>query len=374
MKSGTLRAIATSLVLLAACAAEETPRRSDAAVVLEAANANAPMLGPAAAKGAIIYNHGLDYEEDSSGEPPFFLDAARAHGWDVFTLLRPLVDDRADHSDAILAGKAVQLREQGYRRIVSVGQSFGAWISIEVAARPGTFDAIIGMSPAEYGSFAPARDRNAEIVDIAAKMAPTPTMIVLFKGDDFDPGGRGPAFARVLAAKGIPYAVIDRPPGFEGHTAGMGESFAAYYGSCILAFIDTPQPPGAFACAPHQPSLAEVAARLPKAKTFVSKTISIDSPYIGHWYGWYIGGGRETLLTIEKVSTIDRAEGSYTFGPAAHDETGGSYLVDGPIDAEGLHLKTPHSTLVYKLQADGTLAGHWSAMGGSGDVILHRLD
>lgn len=360
------------LVVVSACAPAETPHRAD--VVLEAAGAAAPMLGPEAAKGAIIYNHGLDYEEDSSGEPPFFLDAARAHGWDVFSLIRPLADDRADHSDAILAGKAVQLREQGYRRIVSVGQSFGAWISIEVAAQPGVFDAIIGMSPAEYGSVAPARNRNAEIVDIAAKMAPTPTMIVLFKGDDFDPGGRGPRFAKVLAQKGISYAVLDRPPGFVGHTAGMSESFAAYYAGCIFRFIDRPQPPGAFACTPHQPGLAEILARLPKPKPVVSKTQSVDSPYIGHWYGWYAGGGRETMLIVEKVSSIGYAEGSYTFGPAGHDETGGSYAVQGPIDADGLHIKTPHSTLTYKLLSDGQLAVHWSAMGGSGDAVLHKLD
>ncbi len=373
MRLAVVPALLAAVWFLAGCAEQHYTAKPHADVALLAANPNKLMLGPVTAKGAIIYNHGLDYEEDSSGEPPFFLDAARNDGWDVFTLIRPLVDDRADHSDAILEGKAYALREEGYRRIVTVGQSFGAWISFEVAARPGLFDAIIAMSPAEYGEGA-ARNRNAEIVDIAAKMAPTPTMVVLFAKDTFDPGGRGPGFGKVLAQKNVPYVVLDRPPGFEGHSAGMSLAFAAQYARCILDFIDTKPPPGPFACAPHQPKIREVLARLPQPKLVVSKTVSVDSPYIGQWYGWYAGGGRETLLTIEKVSTIGRAEGSYTFGPAAHDETGGSYLVGGPIDNDGLHITTPHSTLTYKLQPDGTLAVHWSAAGGSGDAVLHRLN
>jgi hypothetical protein len=122
MRLSGLQAIGIAATLLTGCAEPYTAKpHSD--VALLASNPEKPMLGPHAAKGAIIYNHGLDFEEDSSGDPPFFLDAARNDGWDVFSLIRPLVDDRADHSDAILAGKAFQLREDGYRRIVSVGQS-----------------------------------------------------------------------------------------------------------------------------------------------------------------------------------------------------------------------------------------------------------
>ncbi len=361
---GVLALVITTALAVPAAASE---------IQLLPAYPDKPLLGPQIAKGAVIFNHGQNYDTDSDGDPPFYLDAVRDAGWDVFTLIRPVMEDREDHGPAILEDKALTLRKEGYQRIVSAGQSYGAWLSIEVAAKPGVLDAIIGTSPAHWGDQPPLKERNAEIIDSAAKMSPIPTMIFLFADDDFDPGGRGAGFRRALSVhSGAAYAVIDKPPGFVGHTPGMSMAFAAQYGHCIVAFLSAP--PAPFACTPHEPTLDEVSARLPKVRQAPSKTVSVASPYIGHWYGWYMVGARETLLTIDKVSSIGRAEGSYAYGPAGHDETGGAYVVEGPIDQDGMHLKTPHSTLTYTLQPDGILAVHWSAVGGTGGAVLHRLD
>jgi hypothetical protein len=365
--------IGAALIAVYGCTAQ-SPARPSSQVALLDAFPQKPLLGPQTAKGAVIYNHGLDYDADSSGEPPFYLDMVRDAGWDVFTLIRPLAEDRAGHSEAILEEKAGVLRKEGYRRIVAAGQSFGAWIALELAAQPGLFDAVIGAAPARWGEQPPLRDRNAEIVGVTARIAPVPTMIMLFAGDTFDPGGRGPGFRRALAKSGAAYAVLDRPPGFVGHTSGMGMAFAAQYGHCIVAFLDNDPPPGPFACKPHQPTLAEVAARLPPPPPVPIPASSVASPYIGHWYGWYRDGGRENMLTIASVTPDGRAVGTYVYGPAEHDETGGSYAIDGTIDRDGLHVATPHSQLVYTLRADGSLAVHWTAAGGSGDAVLHRMD
>ncbi len=344
------------------------------AIALVPAYPEAPLMGPAAAKGAIIYNHGYDYDEDTSGEPPFFLDRVREAGWDVFTLLRPVLEDRDERGPAILEDKARSLRQQGYRRIVAVGQSYGAWISIEVAAHPGVLDAIIAMSPARYGEVPPASLRNAEIVDISAKMAPTPTLMFLFAGDDFDPGGRGAGFTRILAAKGAGYAVVDQPAGFTGHSVGLSTAFAEVFAPCIIDFLAAPPPPGAFTCTPHRPSTAEVLSRFRKVERETAIAHSIASPFLGHWYGWYTGGGREALLSVEHVTADGRMDGTYAFGVAHHGEKGGAYAVTGDVLNDVLHVTTPHSQLEGRLRADGRLDLRWSTAGGSGATVLRKLD
>ncbi len=293
----------------------------------------------------------------------------------MFTLLRPFMEDRQQHGPAILEDKARSLRTEGYRRIVSSGQSYGAWISFEVAAHPGVLDAIIATSPARYGDVAPVSARNAEVIPIAAAMTPVPSMVFLFAGDDFDPGGRGPKFEAVLEKAGAAYAVIDRPDGFLGHSVALSTAFAAQFAPCILSFLAFVPPPGPFTCPPYQPTKAEILARFPKMKDErEAGATSTSSPFLGHWYGWYAGGGRESLLTVDNIFADGRMNGSYAFGPAHHDETARVYHVDGMVKDGVLHVATPHSQLDYRIRPDGRLDLHWSAAGGSGDTVMRKLE
>jgi hypothetical protein len=60
--------------------------------------------------------------------------------------------------------------------------------------------------------------------------------LFFFKGDIFDPGGRGPIADQILAAHGLGHLVVDRPAGLRTHWAGVGAAFAEEFAPCLVAF------------------------------------------------------------------------------------------------------------------------------------------
>src|SRR5713226_2260210 len=98
-----------------------------------------PLLGPRGAQGAAIWNHGTSTYyaalDSSLSTIPLFVTLLRDDGWDVFRLDRPPAGQSPNTSaDALLA--AIRLfKAQGYRRIVLMGQSAGAWISLIAAGK-----------------------------------------------------------------------------------------------------------------------------------------------------------------------------------------------------------------------------------------------
>jgi hypothetical protein len=85
------------LVVLAAVTLIHSPRPAAAdEFPFEPAYPATALKGPQAAKGALIWNHGINSilgKEGASSLPPLFIGLFRDDGWDVFGLNRPRMSE-----------------------------------------------------------------------------------------------------------------------------------------------------------------------------------------------------------------------------------------------------------------------------------------
>src|SRR5438067_9013582 len=93
-----------------------------------------PAIGPAKAKGLIVWSHGRSINaEDSESPTPAYLTALRDDGWDVMRF------DRLSHGDTLadstkrLVDYTGQLKRDGYKQVILSGQSFVAFLSLMAA-------------------------------------------------------------------------------------------------------------------------------------------------------------------------------------------------------------------------------------------------
>jgi len=345
--------------------------------------ADRPARGPAAAAGIVIWNHGLGRLKESTSDTPFLLDGLADAGWDVVRLHRRWASDRVEDSSAALIAAAQGFKSQGYRRVISAGQSFGGWISFAAAGRTrGLFDAIIATAPAAHGEV--GRSSNYELnashlYDMASDLNPTRVLVVFFERDSYDPGGRGPRLARILSQAGMPFAVIDRPAGFAGHSVGQSLGFARVFGPCILAFVAEARLPGAFPCQAADPAPLSTDFALPKALSIAAPDSVAPElrPFLGRWFGWYDNGRQLQLIvtggTPDKVTAIYATTAQYRQPKAGGSHAGRS----GTIDAGGTlsFAEGERSRLSYRPRADGRLEATWTRADGSGTLTttLRRL-
>jgi len=82
-------------------------------------------------------------------------------------------------------------------------------------------------------------------------------MLFFFKDDIYDPGGRGARSEEILSARPRIHLVVDRPVGLETHWAGSSGTFAARFGSCIVAFAGSGRdiPPACNGTSTDRPAL-----------------------------------------------------------------------------------------------------------------------
>src|SRR5438552_1544402 len=113
-----------------------------------------PALGPAQAKGAIVWSHGRSINaEDSESPSPAYLSALRDDGWDVMRFDRLSHGDTLTDSTKRLIDYTATLKKNGYKQVVLAGQSFGAFLALMAADSSADVDAVIATAPAAYGSF-----------------------------------------------------------------------------------------------------------------------------------------------------------------------------------------------------------------------------
>jgi hypothetical protein len=199
------------------------------------------LLGAHKALGAVIWSHGRSSQVECDRAPtPDYIEAFRNGGWDIFRLNRPSGTDTMPTSSAALTSAANSLKQQGYRRVVLAGQSFGAFLSLTAAGGSDAVDAVIGTAPAAYGSAYSnpmGYGRNATgLYDLLGSVRRARVALFFFDGDIFDPGGRAVVADQILSARGLPHLVIDRPEGLSTHWAGASAAFAAQYAACLLVF------------------------------------------------------------------------------------------------------------------------------------------
>ena len=214
--------------------------------------------GPAAAAGVVYFIDGLDpsarLPDDFRPTYPYLYALNSRFGWDVINAKYPNSDhdvaSSIPRSVAYVAAKIKSLRAEGYKKIVLAGQSWGAWVSINVADKADSakgLDALMIVAPAAYGSRIwhgkdnPYYLKNLTEYIRSVKSLRTPTVAVFFEGDDFDPGDRGEVTDAFFRRSQTHLLLIDRPPGFNGHGAGWLPSFADIYTACINDFLSAPK-------------------------------------------------------------------------------------------------------------------------------------
>lgn len=378
---GALRG-SLAAMLVAAMLALVAPARAQTELL--PAYDDKPLAGPAKAKGAVIWNHGLSRLSESKADTPFYADALQAAGWDVFKLTRKWASDRLYDSTEALTAEGRKLRAQGYRHVVSAGQSFGGWISYNAAGKADSpFEAIVATAPAAHGTLATNDNwhKNASnLYDFAANVRPSIKVLTFFfNKDDYDPGGRGAEVRRLLSARGVPNVIVDYPPGFIGHGIGASLAFADQYAGCIAAFIEPgPLKPG-FSCADFP--LADAGFAMPKNLKIVPAPANAPpglAAMVGRWRGWY-DSGRPFMLVVHEVGK-DRALAVYSTRPQYRSASDKPTYTNrrGEYDAASGRLSFTESTtlLEYNLRADGRLDATWQRKGSDSKLvtILTKVD
>jgi dienelactone hydrolase len=291
--------LAACLVCAALCAAAP----GLAQPVLVADGGEGAQRGPAAAIGAVIWNHAGDAPRPTDPAPAIFVDVLREAGYDVFRLERPPEGDTIRASTLALVDAGKGLRARGYARIVLAGQSAGGWIAIAAqATAPDLADAVVATAPAAYGSTRVDPERalmnRSELLRLAGFLRRARIMVFLFDNDEYDPGERAGALAEVLRARQVPHLIVDRPASIRGHGVGLSSGFARQFGGCILAFVNAPSPDG-LACDGTPP--AAIPYRFETVPERLPRPANDNAPlarFVGGWRG-SLDNGDDVMLVVE---------------------------------------------------------------------------
>jgi dienelactone hydrolase len=355
-----------------------------AQVRLEPAFADEKMLGPDSAKGALIWSHGRSVTtEDSLSPTPIYVGVLQKSGWDTFRLNRMRDGDTLQDSTRALVRQIHQLKENGYRKIVLAGQSFGGFLSLMAADASDEVFAVVGTAPAAFGSFSEFYDswrRNAtNLYPLLETVKRARVMLFFFHGDDFDPGGRGERAREILSAHKIDHVVVDQPPFLTGHWAASTGLFVRRYGDCIRDFIEAATLKGNEDCGGSWGQSPSKQIAFPGNYDPMPATkdgFAGGNAFIGKWYGFY-GNGREVLLAVEKIRQ-DEVTAIYALGPGLQDGQNAEWVRrNGHLADDALVFKEKgRNTLKYRLRPDGRLDASWVSADGklSMDTILRRIN
>lgn len=377
-----------ALVALVALAA---PARAQ--FVLESAFPKTPALGPTRALGAVVWNHGKPPYRGADGDMlPFYVDRLRDAGWDVFRLERDWSSDNLALSPAALRDQVTALYDQGYRKIVLAGQSYGAWISLLVAASGPPIHAVIATAPAAFGRYPESRiyRRNAEdLYPILARIHGTRIMTFFFEGDAYDTGDRGVPTREILEDNAVDHVVVAYPHGWYGHGAANWNGFAVRFAPCIARFIDPRRAAGEAHCErdpvtrdalklalPDEAPAAHNVASASGAAPVGAVGPTSSEPAGGLWYGVYTNG-REALLSLDAIQG-GRASAVYAWGIQQRDEEGapGYDRRIGRIEGDRLRFAEPdRPTLEVRPLGPDHLSLSWTSSDGTrtDTAELHRL-
>ncbi len=370
---------ALALLVLAALALLAPPPASADELSLVPAFPATQLKGPAAAKGAVIWNHGINFiygTEGSEAPLPLFLPLFRDAGWDVFRLLRPRMSEEPRGSSAELAATAARLKQQGYAKIVLAGQSGGAWLSLMAASRNDDIHAVIADAPAWYGTDHPNYLKNGYFLfDYLDAIRRGRIMISYFTDDPFDPGGRGQKSAALLEAHGVPHLVLDRPEGFSGHFSGNTGLFLRRFGACLLAVAGDGEMPTPASCDSGWGEAPSKALPVPRHLVLAAPAGGPADPFLGKWYGYY-PNGREVMLAVERADAA-KVEAAYILGPGLEPGQKASVAERSGQVADGtLVFAAPgKSSLRCTPREDGRLDALWIAADERSTLaaVLHRL-
>jgi dienelactone hydrolase len=179
---------------------------------------------------------------------PAYVRAFSDAGFAIARFDRDPQYDDADAAADWLRDALRSLRRMGWRKIVIGGQSRGAWNALQMLSEPGLADAVVAISPANFGGSLHSDNAAALWSILHAAAAPSARVAVAeFAGDNFvgDMDRRIALLRDGLQGRVGALLIIDRPDGITGHGGGNGAAFAARYASCLARFVVDPSPPSA---------------------------------------------------------------------------------------------------------------------------------
>jgi hypothetical protein len=210
--------------------------------------------GPQAARGVIVWGHGLDGRRADLRKGPTqpYLHALNGAGYDILRFERDPEWDgngRLDSIVAFLRDSLIELRHRGWKTVIAAGQSRGGINSLLLLKSPGVVDAILAVSPALAGTDPGEVNTRGEVqfYTMLSDVPPQPTRVMFaqFEGDPFvgNEDKRVRRLHEMLEPQIGPMLIIDRPAGLTGHHGGNSEQFAARFSDCIAHFVMDPTPP-----------------------------------------------------------------------------------------------------------------------------------
>ncbi len=254
---------AASLVVFSICmpgqAQPYDPPEGSPAYWVVPAYKNFPPKGPADARGIIFWSHGVSAKNVQwSGRPArFMLDFAK-DGWDVIKINRDNLRENGwipsgiDHVEHVVK-LAKEAKSEGYRYVITGGQSYGGAISLEAAVEPGLFFGVIATAPG-HGSdacgsgdgFARLADNLPDQLESAIEKTKAPRIMVSQADGDDCVGFNDPSaqVRRALLRSANSFVFLDKTMPVRGHGAAGTRQFRRWYGKCLVAFFDPDTQPG----------------------------------------------------------------------------------------------------------------------------------
>lgn len=285
-----------------------------------------PYQGPGKAKGAVLWSHGVSGQHIQYTAPPpdVLRDFARA-GWDIIKIQRNNTHEHGWSTSgtkhvAYIIERARKAREEGYKHVISAGQSYGGAISLEASGRSDDFFGIIAFAPGHgsdaCGSSAGFSARRIsdniqrQLIDAIAG-AKAPRVVVLMADGDECQGFNEPSRIINEALQRIPgkFLQFDATMPVRGHGAASTGQFRAWYGKCLLDFMDPAKEPAGkqTSCAhPEKPRfLLDAGYNFPVAP---SNAAQANAKLIGAWGGQLVADaiagdrGQEFCIAVETAS------------------------------------------------------------------------
>jgi hypothetical protein len=205
--------------------------------------------GPQTASGLYVWGHGKGAKDERGEQPHPYVRLFNNAGFDIVRFDREQVWDDKTRAEEWLRAAIPQLRAMGYRKLIIGGQSRGAWNAVQTLDVADLADVVIAVSPAAHGTDATSVSlrQGPELWTILHDAPPSPhtrVAIVQFRNDPYaeDEDDRRDKFRDMLFPKVAAGLLIDRPSGFEGHSAAFQSAFAEQFGACLLHFAFDPKP------------------------------------------------------------------------------------------------------------------------------------
>ena len=219
-----------------------------------------PYKGPNAARGVVFYSHGVSGQQVQYTSPPpeHVKDLARA-GWDVVKIQRNNTHENGWSASgtrhvADLLERVQKAREQGYRKIIAAGQSYGGAISLEASRKTELLFGIIATGPGHGSDACGSRAgfSNSRISDnLQKRLADTieeskaPRIVVVMAASDECQGFNNPTGMIRAALNKTPgqFVFLDDTMPVHGHGASHTNQFQLWYGACLLDFLNPDKMP-----------------------------------------------------------------------------------------------------------------------------------